>query len=402
MAVQQSLAYGLQLFRHLGISDEQFYGIAGSAMGESGPNLDPNAFNASDPYGGAQGIFQFVGPRRAAFKEYCKMIGKSESDYTAAWDFAAHELQTTEQRTLQRILATDNRHDASKVWTDSYERPNQKYANHDLRANYADNVAAMFGNGSVGDWNGDPQVNMSTSGPLGTPGAAETLAQLGGEMLGQTGAAGVQLPDIRPTAEQSLGMLAAALAANKRPNAQFGGDYQQELALNSKFALDMFGGPGHEARQLNPREAMFMGLGGILGGVPGAMAGDVLNGIVTDLFTPKPQVQQATDSTIHPIMRPPEVLGVAQQSMPPGQSSQPQAGTPLSVPTTDVASPHLPTDVLGMGKSALEHTPFGGALSRLSGFNLGGASTASASGAGGGWGRGFMAGLDNFLSGIFG
>jgi Phage tail lysozyme len=61
-----------QFYESQGMSPVQASAKVGVMMGESGPNLNPNAFNPSDPHGGAHGSMQWVGDRWTRYQNWAQ------------------------------------------------------------------------------------------------------------------------------------------------------------------------------------------------------------------------------------------------------------------------------------------------------------------------------------------
>lgn len=139
-------AYGRTRLSQLGFSDDQIAGIMGSLMQESG--LRPDAVNPRDPNGGSFGIFQHNGVRLEALQRFAAERGRDVMDATTQWDFAVHELMTTERRARDRVLAAATRGSAADAWTRAFERPHPAHAMMERRQQYADVVAETWGVGT--------------------------------------------------------------------------------------------------------------------------------------------------------------------------------------------------------------------------------------------------------------
>lgn len=137
MSIRDKVSYGVSRFSGLGMSRTQSLGAIGSLMGESGRSLNTGAHNPNDPNGGSFGIGQWHSERRQALSDFAKSKGKAITDYKTQVDFIAHELKTTEKRTLERMKQASTLEQATKTWTNAYERPAAKYAHHNKRAQNA-------------------------------------------------------------------------------------------------------------------------------------------------------------------------------------------------------------------------------------------------------------------------
>lgn len=87
-------------FSQRGYTDTQIAGIAGNVSAES--SFNPSAVN---PESGAFGLFQYLGSRLEELKQYAQDTGTSIHNLNTQLEFAAKELQTTEQYTNRKLLA---------------------------------------------------------------------------------------------------------------------------------------------------------------------------------------------------------------------------------------------------------------------------------------------------------
>jgi hypothetical protein len=291
MSTDDSLAYGKRVFNSMGFSDEVFYGVAGSLMGESGRSLNPNSFNGGDPNGGSYGMGQWHGDRRAGLERLAKATGRAANDYTVQWDWIAQELKTTEKAAFEALTKARNRHEAAKTWTNFYERPNQKYANHDLRAEHADHVASTFGSGvSTGNdgWgstderlmggDGSDQLRGGTGGS--SAGASSSGADPNANPLGfLTGLTDVMGMTRSPTdGSEVRGPVTAGQGLALAIGSMIGGPQGLQMAAT------LFGA-GNTPKQLTMAEGIGMGIGGLIGGIPGSFIGQALGSAIQGLFT---------------------------------------------------------------------------------------------------------------------
>lgn len=296
MSTAKSLEYGLQTFRRLGLSDEAFYGAAGSLMGESGRQLDTGAHNPNDPNGGSNGIAQWHSDRwwdfqaAVATPEWGR--GRTERDYTAQWDWIAHELQTTEKATLERLRSADSRDEAAVIWTDSYERPAPAYAHHDKRIENATYAAEVVSGRIQPDRDGTRSLTgannnftVSSSGteginPMTNP--MDFLLGLGNTVTGGAFGSGASGSGQGASPNNSgipepRGPINATQALTMAMGNYVHGDQ------GAQFAAQLFGA-GNEPKKLSLTEGITMGIGGYLGGIPGAVLGQALGRSISGLF----------------------------------------------------------------------------------------------------------------------
>lgn len=267
---RSSIAYGVETLSRLGLTNDQIMGVIGSAMGESGRTLDPNAVN---PHSGATGIFQHLGPRKdelVAFASNKKYNGGLR-DYRAHWDFVAKELGSTEKRALEAMKRTKSRAEASAVWTTHFERPGKAERFLDKRAQNAEFAQKLA---------------YGVGGGEGAAGGADILAQVTGQNGngGNDGQGGfISAGDGNDSVSGGMGPIASLLGINVQES-QGPMTPGQGLAMalgglvggpsGIKLAGQLFGtGENSEPHILTGGEAIGMGLGGLLGGIPGAMLG---------------------------------------------------------------------------------------------------------------------------------
>src|SRR4029077_3365328 len=133
-----------------GLQSHQALGALWSLAGESGKSLNPNAYNPKDP-GGAVGIGQWIGPRRAALEAVAKSRGTAVTDPNTQADFLVDELTNPKAATYQpgvfaSMQGTKTAADATKVWTTQFERP--KIDNSEARIKGGMNVASIAAKGN--------------------------------------------------------------------------------------------------------------------------------------------------------------------------------------------------------------------------------------------------------------
>lgn len=270
MTPEEIVAYAKRRFvGDLGLSDEQFYGVMGSTMGESGRNLNYRAHNPNDPDGGAYGLFQHVGPRWRGLKAYADESGRDVYDPRTQIDYVVDvELQGDESKALDAVRASDDRYAANEAWTNLFERPAKAYRFQDKRNANSDYVANMDGKGLP-----DPStISYSGSGEGDSPDhPSSILAKLGDGILGLGSTEKLSL-DGPSTPFQKLAVMAGSAV---------------DPELGGRFMLDLFGGGGREGADLTLTEGLAMTAGGLLGGVPGAMAAAGLHEVISGLFKPE-------------------------------------------------------------------------------------------------------------------
>jgi hypothetical protein len=182
----RSIVYGK--LTSAGLQPHQALGALWSLGGESGTGLNPGAYNPKDP-GGAVGIGQWNGPRRAALEAFAQARGTAVTDPNTQADFLVDELTNPKAATYQpgvftKMQGAQNAADATKIWTTQFERPAK------------DNSAARIAQGqNVGTV--DDQGNLALGkGSFGT-GAAPTTAVASGTTPATTPAATTPFEDNR-------------------------------------------------------------------------------------------------------------------------------------------------------------------------------------------------------------
>jgi hypothetical protein len=106
-------------------------GWVGSMMQESGPNLDPNAYNP----GGAYGIMQAMGPRKEAM-----LRAGGKGDLIKQLEFSWAEMNGPERKALERMLQAKTPAEAAIAHRKYYERPGEAEARDDKRIQYANQL----------------------------------------------------------------------------------------------------------------------------------------------------------------------------------------------------------------------------------------------------------------------
>ncbi|WP_170333084.1 phage tail tip lysozyme [Ruegeria arenilitoris] len=94
---------------------------------------------------GGWGWCQWTGPRRRDFEKWCKDNGFTNlSDDNANYGFLKHELETSESRALDHLIATRSLADATRSFMDRFERPGVKHF--DSRLDWAREAKRAFRN----------------------------------------------------------------------------------------------------------------------------------------------------------------------------------------------------------------------------------------------------------------
>ena len=107
----------MNFFISKGLNDYQAAGIVGNLLGES--NLNHSAVNKSS---GAYGLAQWLGDRkRKLFAKY----GKNPT-FDQQLEFLWEELNTSEKRSLNRLLQTKSAKEATNSFMVNFERPSKR------------------------------------------------------------------------------------------------------------------------------------------------------------------------------------------------------------------------------------------------------------------------------------
>lgn len=118
-----------------GFAPHQAAGIVGNLFQES--SMNPNAVN---PKSGAYGMAQYLGPRKKQLIQFAKANGASPSDPRTQLDFMVSELNGSESRARDHLLATKTPEEAAQAFRIHYERPGKAEANDPRRINKARQV----------------------------------------------------------------------------------------------------------------------------------------------------------------------------------------------------------------------------------------------------------------------
>jgi hypothetical protein len=120
-----------QMLRGLGLTPQQALGAMWSLGGESYHSLSANAYNPNDP-GGAYGIGQWTGPRRAALNDLAQKMGQPPGqapNAAAQIAFMRSELTTGDKKgVLELLKQAPDAPSASRIWTTKYEVPHNAAA----------------------------------------------------------------------------------------------------------------------------------------------------------------------------------------------------------------------------------------------------------------------------------
>lgn len=95
-------------------------GFVGNTMQESGVGLNSTAVGDN---GNAFGTIQHNGPRRRALFAWAEQNGRDVNDWRTQFDFAVHELQTSEAAAWEKALQTNTAEEAAEVLSESFWRP---------------------------------------------------------------------------------------------------------------------------------------------------------------------------------------------------------------------------------------------------------------------------------------
>ena len=125
----------VSFFTGKGYEPHQAAGIAGNLMQES--TLNPTAKN---PTSGAYGLPQWLGPRKKAFFDYTVKNKKDAADPLTQLEFMDLELNTTEKRAKDKLLATTTATDAAHTFSNAYERAGANEKKNAKRAGYAEKI----------------------------------------------------------------------------------------------------------------------------------------------------------------------------------------------------------------------------------------------------------------------
>lgn len=122
----------VQYFMDKGYQPHQAAAIAGNLTQES--SLNPEIINKKS---GAFGLAQWVGPRKKALDAFAQRQGSYATDPGTQLDFINHELNTTESRAKQKLMATSNLEDATNAFSNHFERAGANEKNNTRRVSLA-------------------------------------------------------------------------------------------------------------------------------------------------------------------------------------------------------------------------------------------------------------------------
>jgi len=125
----------VSFFTGKGYEPHQAAGIAGNLVQES--SLNPTAKN---PTSGAFGFAQWLGPRKKAFMDFAMKAKKDITDPLAQLEFIDLELNTTERKAKDRLLASRDATEAAVNFSNHYERAGANEKKNATRANYANKI----------------------------------------------------------------------------------------------------------------------------------------------------------------------------------------------------------------------------------------------------------------------
>ena len=116
MNVNPRAKQAMDYFQSQGWTQEQAAGIVGNLQAESFPTLNPAAKN-----GNAEGIAQWLGPRKAAFvQEYG--VSPSNATFEQQLSFVQKELTTTEKSAGNALKSATTAEEAARIFERKYER----------------------------------------------------------------------------------------------------------------------------------------------------------------------------------------------------------------------------------------------------------------------------------------
>jgi hypothetical protein len=122
----------VQYFMDKGYKPHQAAAIAGNLTQES--SLNPEIINKKS---GAFGLAQWLGPRKKALNDFAARQGSYAADPGTQLDFIDHELNTTEKRAKQKLMATTNLEDATNAFSNHFERAGANEKNNTRRISLA-------------------------------------------------------------------------------------------------------------------------------------------------------------------------------------------------------------------------------------------------------------------------
>lgn len=161
-----------RLMQDLGITREQAAGIVGSLGHESGGFTQMQELNPTSGRGGL-GWGQWTGPRRTEFENYAKQNNLSTSSDEANYGNLIRELKGPEAAGLNAVRQTNNVTDATKNFTQVFERPGVMALN--SRLNYANQ--ALGGSAAQAGMQVGAEVASQAAAQTGIAGALGQQAQ---------------------------------------------------------------------------------------------------------------------------------------------------------------------------------------------------------------------------------
>lgn len=284
--------YGISVLGRIGISKDRAIGVMGSLAGESGLNLNTEAFNPNDP-GGSEGIGQWNNSGRATgrksrmrdFVAAAMRADPKKTKYEAQMDFVAHELTTTHKSALNAVKNAPNMVAATRAFTTNYEAPSVPH--HAERAKKANYFAGLV-SGSIKDKRVKDVSDSGATFPETTP-TGDEAAQA--QETSAEAPAGVQesskpksifgkLTDTLNSLTETIGGAVGAPQAAANETLDSAGNVISKAADNSLFG-DTSG-------------AAMLGsiAGGIFGGAPGAVVGGLLGQTLDRVFNTEDQTDE--------------------------------------------------------------------------------------------------------------
>jgi hypothetical protein len=138
-------------FINKGYKPHHAAGIAANLVQESG--LDPKAVN---PKSGAEGLAQWLGPRKVAFHNYANATGGNPSDPMVQLDFVDYELNNGESNAKTKLLKTNNSTDATISFSNHFERAGKDEKNNARRVDIAQSINSQDNN----EWEDVPKETL--------------------------------------------------------------------------------------------------------------------------------------------------------------------------------------------------------------------------------------------------
>ena len=222
--IAENLMNDLQ--RDFGLTREQAAGVVGNLAHESMGFMELQEMNPTVRGSrGGYGYAQWTGPRRNEFENYTRERGLRPDSYQANYGFLAHELRTTEKRSLAALRETRTVEQATRVFENKFERAGIKHMSGRIAA--ANSVYSTFNARPVTA--GGPLAPLPSQAPrnanafAGTPAQRGAPAAIGGLLAGQP--RNVPTPTASPRRAETANVptpSSARMAAPSNPSAPQG------------------------------------------------------------------------------------------------------------------------------------------------------------------------------------